>query len=123
MKNINFTHDYYKLYDNEFTTIRGESWFKKFKLGEEVEIINSATGDYFYAIVTLLCRGKIKYLPYQLVRKDIEYPGFICEVPGYLNKLIELMNSHSARARFSHLKARYDTSVTVIYLRRFEKDE
>lgn len=112
MKIINFQHRYYKLDEPQFHTIRSKS---NYKVGDIVDIqINNKS--FCEAQIYQICSGKIKYLPYEFVKKDIEYPGYQTSRETYKPDLIELLNSFYPRTRFDRLRIRYDSSIDILNL-------
>lgn len=112
MKTIEFTHEYYKLKEQEFTTIRGKTSINKYKVGECVKIILKADviGT---AEVVRLEKTEIGKIPLGILKRDGEFPGF--EINSHRD-FIGLINS---LRRFNKLK-NADEEVTIITLKRVQ---
>ncbi len=115
---INFTHDYYKLYDNEFTTIRGRSWFDKVKIGEIVRI--SIHNEWmFSAQIFMKSISQIDLMHIDFLKKDAEYDLLKIDTK---DQFLNLINSFYPRNRFAEAKATMKTELTVIHLRKVEHE-
>lgn len=110
IEKIVFRHRYHKLARLEFTTIRGKSWFKKLKIGQEVTIENP--DENFRARVVGLGLMRLRDMSLEFLKQDAEYPG--CTITA-LEHFINLLNS--LRAPF-WTQAAPDSEMTVITLRR-----
>lgn len=115
MKQINFCHEYYKLKNKRFTTIRGVSNLQLYNVGEIVEIyVNRSV--LFIAKVIKLEISQISKISLAALKEDAEYPGF--EIKHHVD-FMALINSFR---RFNKLKSLED-EVLVITLNREEKGE
>lgn len=107
---IKFKHNYFKLGDHKFTTIRGKSWYKKIDVGDTVEL-HTPTGIREAKVVKVELKRIDKMLLSQL-KKDGEYPGFKIE-----NSLqfVSLLNSFR-RPMWTSKPVAPDDEMTVITL-------
>lgn len=115
MIKIDFKHNYYKLGNKNFTTIRGVAWDKKVKLEEIVEITKN--GEYFcHAKVELKVLSTIKRTLPDALKKDCEYPGFELRKGKEHEDFISLLNSFYPRNRFLRARADMETMTCLIHL-------
>lgn len=115
MITIDFKHDYYKLGNMKFTTIRGVSWDKKVKTGDIVEITKN--GKYFcLAEVKYTILSPIKRILASALKDDSEYPGFELRKGKAHEDFISLLNQFYPRNRFEKARAKMDTMICVIRL-------
>lgn len=114
MTKIYFTHPYYKLYRDNFTTMRGKSLFDKYKEDDVLDVILS--GEWLYSVrVEKVELVKIGDMSLTFMEMDGEYH----EHPiNSMADFINLINSFYPRKVYDHLKANKGTEMTVIYMRR-----
>jgi hypothetical protein len=108
--NIPFGHPYYKLEKSRFTTIRGKSWMKKLKIGDEVTI--STLNGKFLAHVEFLQVSRIVDLSLEMLKMDAEYPGLVINTKTDFVNLINSLRSYYMPV------ATLESQVTVITLLR-----
>jgi len=106
---IDFKHNYNKLYRDDFTTIRGKSWF--YRLKEKQKIIITMNKEFFcHAEVQAKTIFKIANIGFEILKADAAYPGFRIR---NRQDFIDLINSF----RKSWMpQANLYSQVTVIYL-------
>ncbi len=75
MLTLPFGHAYYKLDANVFTTIRGKSYFKALKIGEQITA--NYKGKKFQTEIVNLELKTISEIPLNVLKLDTEYPGFV----------------------------------------------
>lgn len=115
MIKIDFKHNYYKLENRYFTTIRGFAWHKKVKMGEIVEITKN--GEYFcHAKVEHKILSTIKRTLPNALKVDSEYPGFELRKGKEHEDFISLLNSFYPRNRFLRARADMNTKTCLIHL-------
>jgi hypothetical protein len=85
---ISFKHDYHKLAQNIFTTVRGKAYFKRLKIG--MQVIVEMPGVSFHATVTNLELRRVNEMPLAFLKADAEYPGFFIHSP---EDFVNLLNS------------------------------
>lgn len=115
MKQIEFAHNYNKLKENEFTTIRGKTNFKKYKAGETVEILLKGK-KIFNAEIDHVKKTELADVPFNLLKKDGEFPGFT------INERIDFIGLINSLRRFNKLKNENEM-VTVLFLKRIIMEE
>ena len=108
---INFCHHYHKLEHDRFTTVRGKSWLKKFKVGQIVPCHAPGEKDFECCVLAVELRT-IKDLGLPFLKADAEYPGF--EIENTL-AFVSLLNSFRAPA---WQKVSADDEVAVLTLER-----
>ena len=113
---FSFQHDYYKLKDWAFTTIRGKSAAKQYKEGQEVKIIHSNKSP-SGGCGRLVCRAevvgievkKIADIPLDILQRDAEFNGF--KIYNHWD-FVGLLNSMRPYTKIKSL----DTEVTLFQL-------
>lgn len=115
MKNyFNFSHPYYKLQQEKFTTIRGRDAFEDYKTGQIVEILLQRY-PIKYAKIWMKEKKKIKDIPTHVLKADCEYEGFVLEKR---EDFITLLNSFR-----EYYKIESEEEVlTIFYLKTTEKE-
>jgi len=73
---FNFQHDYYKLEEDRFTTLRGKIKFKDYKVGEGV-VIQKNKKFFCYAKLEKKILVPICELSLEFLKKDAEAPGIV----------------------------------------------
>jgi len=115
-KTINFKHEYYKLKQNIFPTLRGKSF--KAKPGEIVKI--TINRQFFcYALVQDTIILKITDIPLMALKYDGEYPDF------HINsrqEFIDLLNNFYPRNRFPNVAANKNSELKLIILQKLTCD-
>jgi hypothetical protein len=107
---IKFCHQYYKLARHTFTTIRGKSQFRRYRVGDVVTV--EAPKGSFKAEITGLKLQKPVDMSLEFIQADAEYPGFTL---NSVDEFITLLNSFRAPA---WKKASQDEEMTVFYLKK-----
>ena len=110
---IKFRHQYYKLAQNEFTTIRGKGQFKRRKVGDIVKI-ETPSGD-FKAEVVKTALVVVKDISVGFLRADAEYRGF--EIHSH-DDFIKLLNSFRPP---NWTQVTLDSELTVMTLRKVKE--
>lgn len=115
MLEINFAHEYHKLDDKEFTTIRGLSYLNKIprEVRSRVARIKVKREHRFNARILYTTKEQVKNLELKFLKKDAEYPGFILQSK---EDFVDLVNSFYPRNRFTNLKIKLDSQMAIICL-------
>jgi hypothetical protein len=109
-KPITFRHQYYKLSQPQFTTIRGKVQFFKLKIGDKIPI--ETPNEDFTAEIVHLALSKMENLSLPFLKLDAEYPGF--EIKSKQD-FIDLLNSFRAPA---WTQVNFESELTVITLKK-----
>ena len=109
-KLIPFLHRYHKLSQPVFTTIRGKTWLKKFRVGEVAEVVERH-GNFTVTVEAAELR-RVRDMPLQFLKDDAEYPGFVIRSA---QDFIDLLNSFRAP---SWQQVDESSEMTVLTLRR-----
>jgi len=113
---FNYSHPYYKLEEEEYTSVRGLDSLDYYELNQEIdakrdyEIYHSATIVY---IETL----KIRFMSLEFLKKDCEYPGF--EINSK-EEFIDLINSFRKNKKY-HVKLENDPEFAVYYFHKIKQ--
>ena len=110
-KGFNFKHDYYKLGNDKFTTIRGRVQFDKFEKGDIVPIHKQGKIIFYAQIETKQLRT-IKSLSLPFLKSDAEYPGF--EIKCH-HDFVDLLNSFLPSY---YTQSTVDSIKTVFFLKK-----
>lgn len=112
--NIKFQYHYFKMDNEEFTTIRGKSWFLKMKMNSVCSV--AIKNNYFcMAEIIRLELKKIIDLKLDFLKKDVEYQGFsIFDHFDFIDKI------NSFRAPY-YEQATTESKVTIIYLKKVKQ--
>jgi hypothetical protein len=110
MLTLPFGHAYYKLDVNQFTTIRGKSYFKALKIGEQITA--NYKGKKFQTEIVNLELKPISEIPLEVLKLDAEYPDFV--IASYQD-FVELINTF--RAGFMP-KVTLESKMTIITLKK-----
>ena len=109
-KKIPFVKRYHKLKLDVFTTIRGKTWMKKFKVGDEADC---ETPDGTFAVrVEAMDAAKIKDMTLEFLKADAEHKG--CTL-GCKDDFVNLLNSFRD-PRWQ--QAALDSEMTILTLRK-----
>ncbi|XRP97804.1 hypothetical protein ACO3UB_08395 (plasmid) [Methanocaldococcus sp. 16A] len=110
MKVIRFRHDYYKLQEETFTTIRGKRFLRwiDVDVGDVIRI-KSPSYDFFARIIDVQYK-RICDIPIELLKKDAEFEGF--EIKTH-EDFVRLINSFT---RWKNTKL--TTEKAIIYLKK-----
>jgi hypothetical protein len=111
MQIINFKHYYYKLVNDEFTTIRGKSNFNKYSIGEIV-LINKEKKPYCKAIILEKELRRIIDLDFEFLKEDSEYKGFTI---NNKNDFVDLINGFLPNF---YTKSTIYSEKTILYLKK-----
>ena len=111
MQIINFKHHYYKLINDEFTTIRGKTSFKKFKVDELVQI-NKQKVPYCKSVILEIELRRIIDLDFEFLKEDSEYKEFSIKNK---NDFVEFLNSFLPSF---YTKSTIYSEKTVLYLKK-----
>lgn len=110
LKPIRFAHYYYKLANDEFTTVRGESWSRRVRSHQHFQI--EVAGKLFaYCVLQEVEVVPIAELSLQFLKEDAEYPGL--EISSSQD-FVDLLNSF----RRGNSLLTETALVTVLYLRK-----
>jgi hypothetical protein len=113
---FNYSHPYYKLDEEEYTTIRGLDSLDDYELNQKID----AKRDYeiyHVAIIIKIESRKISSLSLEFLKKDCEYPGF--EINSK-QEFIDLINSFR-KSKKSHVKLENDPEFAVYYQRKIKQ--
>ena len=108
--NINFSHNYHKLQQKRFTTIRGKSLFKQLKTSQVIDV--ETPKEQFRATVVGLERRKIYEMDLAFLKADAEYPTFTINT---VQDFVDLLNSFRAPM---WTKVELDSEMTIVTLER-----
>lgn len=108
---FNFQHDYYKLKEDEFTTIRGKTNFEKIK-GDVPVVIQKDRKFFCYAKLEKKILVPISELTLEFLKKDAEAPNVVINSH---QDFVDLINSF--RPKFYH-QATVDSTVSVFFLKK-----
>jgi len=111
---IRFAHNYYKLENDKFTTIRGVKYLeqKGKKVGDTFKII-TPKGE-FDCILEKIEYRKICNLPLNMLKNDGEYDGF--EIKSH-QEFVNLLNSFTP-----YKNNRLETKKLILYLKKINGD-
>lgn len=113
---FNYSHSYYKLDQNEYTTIRGLDSLDYYEVNQEIktkrdyEIVHSV-------IITKIERRPINSLPLRFLKNDCEYPGF--EINSK-EEFIDLINSFRKNKK-AHIVLEKNPELAVFYFHKIKQ--
>lgn len=112
-KNISFSHPYYKLEDEFFTTIRPTSFPERIDL-ERYDIVSIVLNKehIFFAQVVSIKKAKIINISLDTLKRDGEFPSY--EINDHID-FVDLLNSFN-RYKSTNLT----TTKSIIYLKRMD---
>ncbi|WP_064496473.1 hypothetical protein [Methanocaldococcus jannaschii] len=110
MIEINFSHDYFKLREQRFTTIRSKHYLKNkgLRVGDVVKI-KHPSGEFPAKIVGVEVK-RICDIPLEILKKDAEFEGFNIKTH---QDFVDLLNSF-----IPYKSNKLTTEKAIIYLER-----
>jgi len=116
---FSFSHDYFKLKWNSFTTIRGMSSASQYKEGQIVEIIksealpsNGAGVSMGKARIVMIEVIEISKISIEILRADAAFPGFTIRTPWDFVGLINSFRQYE-KSKIPLLNVRFGSAVIL----------
>lgn len=112
MKEVKFRHKFYKLYKDEFTTIRSKKYVKNNRLSiGEIVNIKSPIGNFNVEVTDIKIR-KICDIPLDILKEDGDYPNFEIKLH---QDFVDLLNTF-----IPYKSNKLTTEKAIIYFRKIK---